>query len=258
MKNEGLVVLERALGVLHFVATRTDASLAEISKGMNLGKSTVARLITCLEAAGLLARQPEAQRFYVGPRVLEYSFAARRGSSLIAAAHPHMVSLESEVGETVGLHVRVGDRRLCVHEVESHNPLRYVHGVGRPGPLNAGAIGKVILAFQPLDDQKAVLGRLQGLPVDSLVASGGRELEAELAAIKQRGYGLSRGEIVSGAISLAAPVFDRSGKLAGALSITGLDARIPEERVSSIATNLCDSARTISHSLGHGSIDLTS
>ncbi|MBI5443719.1 MAG: IclR family transcriptional regulator [Deltaproteobacteria bacterium] len=253
MKSDGVVVLERALGILQWIAARRDAGLAEIAQGTGLGKSTVLRLIGCLETTGLLARQSDTQRYHVGPRVLEYSFAASRGNTLITVVHPHMVALEEDLAETVALHVRVGDRRLCIAEVESRTPLRYVHGVGSSGPLYAGAVGKVILANQEPAEQKDLLRRVSLQPITSSAPLHLQELEAELAVVRTRGFALSRGEVVAGAVSVATPVFDRRGDLVAAMSVTGLGERVPEERLGSVVGRLRDAAAAASRTLGHQS-----
>lgn len=251
MKNEGLVVLERALCILRFVAERADASLAEISEGTGFGKSTALRLLSSLETAGLLGRQPDTQRYYVGARVFEYSRAASQGSSLIRVAHPHMVSLESEFGEAVGLHVRVGNRRFCVDEVEARNPLRYVHEVGSEGPLSAGAIGKVLLAFLPLGELEDLLSQLEFRPLAGLAPRTRAELEDELEVTRRRGYGVSRGEIVPGTVSVASPVFGREGRVVAALSLTGVAERLPERRLAVAVDRLCEAAGLVSRAFGY-------
>ena len=50
-----------------------------------------------------------------------------------------------------------------------------------------------------------------------------------LQRVKHRGYGVSDNEYILGVISIGAPVFDRSGHVIAALSITGPNSRITQE-----------------------------
>src|SRR5439155_4691361 len=121
----------------------------------------------------------------------------------------HLQALTAETGETTTLSVLVGDRRVYAHQIESSQRVRQTIQIGDSAPLYLGASGKAILAFLP-DDQRAAIVRAAADPTVTR-ADGGRidaeALDAELTAVRRRGYATSLSERILGATSSAAPVF---------------------------------------------------
>jgi DNA-binding IclR family transcriptional regulator len=75
-------------------------------------------------------------------------------------------------------------------------------------------------------------------------------LRASLEAIRRAGFCLTTDELVPGASGIAAPVFDRYGRVAGACAIGGPTERVgPRTRV--LAIEVMATARTLSAGLGH-------
>src|SRR5262249_61641772 len=127
------------------------------------------------------------------------------GLDLGAAAEPMMRRLRDETGETVALFIPEGAFRLCIAEVPSNQALSVRAGVGDRERLTVGASGKVILAYMP-----PPLPKVDGEP---------RKHARELALIKERGFAVSREELIQGAVAVSAPVFDGTDRVAGALSV---------------------------------------
>jgi DNA-binding IclR family transcriptional regulator len=151
------------------------------------------------------------------------SAVMHRADDLIAVAMPSLERLRAATGETVSLHCRVGDDRVCVAELISHEPIRMESGIGRIYPIYAGAAGKALLAWLP-DAYEAVRGRLEG--VGPATITDPDELEAELQRVRKRGYAVSDSEVVPGAASLAMPIFGSGGTLLAALNIAGPAMRL--------------------------------
>lgn len=252
MKNQGIVVLDRALAILHYVAThRGEADLTRIATGVGLGKSTVHRLLKSLEDAGLVMRDPGTQRYNVGYRVFEYAFATRKSSSLTRTAYPYMVRLAEAVGETVGLHVQAGDHRLCIEEVESTQLVRYAQGVGSTRLLGIGAVGKLLLAWQPPERRQVLLDRLPLQALTPFTIVDKELLAAELASIRRRRYAISVGEVDEAVFSVAAPVVDFTGSVVAALNATGPRERLQVGGIEAIARELCKTAAAVSATFGY-------
>ncbi|MFX8098529.1 IclR family transcriptional regulator C-terminal domain-containing protein, partial [Acinetobacter baumannii] len=73
----------------------------------------------------------------------------------------------------------------------------------------------------------------------------------ELAPIRERGYAVSRNELIEGAVALAAPFFNGADRVAGSLCIFGPGVRMTEDRVSAFTEWLVAEASTLSKALGH-------
>ncbi len=143
-------------------------------------------------------------------------------------ARPAVVDLMRRTGETVFLGTLCSDRASIVYvdKVESDHVIRYAGGVGDRRPLHATSSGKVILAFLSPDEREQVLKSLSLARHTERTVTSLPALRASLDAIRRDGVCVTTDELVPGASGIAAPVFDRYGRVAGACAIGG-----PTERV---------------------------
>lgn len=103
--------------------------------------------------------------------------------------------------------------------------------VGTVQPLNAGAVGKLLLTYAPTE----VRENLFSAPLRAVTPhtfTDPEELRIEIERVRETGLAASVGENTTGAASIAAPVFDANAELIAAVSIGG-----PTERVTGAAVN---------------------
>ncbi len=119
-------------------------------------------------------------------------------------------------------------------------------------------MGKALLAFSTPHDQRAILHRIaiERFTPNTLVDP--ELLLADLALTRARGYAISNGEHVEGVVSVAAPVFDHTGKAIGAIGMFGPSSRNPVERLHDFGRDLMEAARLISGNVGAPSVSIHS
>src|SRR5690606_6223951 len=78
------------------------------------------------------------------------------------------------------------------------------------------------------------------------------ELEAELARIRQRGYATDPREVYEEVCCVGAPLFDATGRMVAALSISGPSERFTKERIPELVQAVRRRAAAISLALGYG------
>jgi DNA-binding IclR family transcriptional regulator len=76
------------------------------------------------------------------------------------------------------------------------------------------------------------------------------ELEAELSAIRERGYAVNRGESEEGVASVAVPIPTRAPGLRIALNAAAPQNRLDASQYSSVAAALAKAAKEIGDQLG--------
>jgi DNA-binding IclR family transcriptional regulator len=214
----------RALDLLEHVARLPEpAGLIEIAAAAELDKSTAARLLGLLTDRGLVARDPDSRRYAVGPALLALGAAALQRSDLRSGARPYLERLRGATSETVTLHVRVSDSRVCIDGVESPLPIRRAVPLGETIPLTVGASSKAILAFLPGPELKR---HLQSAAAGTDV----RELCAQLVEVRRLGYSARVNDRVQGVSAMSAPIFDGDRPHA-ALTVAGPAERWTLERM---------------------------
>jgi IclR family transcriptional regulator, pca regulon regulatory protein len=205
--------LVRGLDIL-FCVCESDAPMspADLAASLDLPRPTVYRLVDTLVTRGLLARQ--GRSLVPTPRLLMLGGTNRAMLSLRGVAHPHLQRLLAEVGETAGLHIRVGDHRMCVEEIEGHHGIRWARGVGFTAPVWSGAVGHVLLAGIPEQAREEVYERIELTPLAANSVRSIDELRERVDLARERGWSSSRSETVDGAAATAAPVHDEYGTVA--------------------------------------------
>jgi DNA-binding IclR family transcriptional regulator len=141
------------------------------------------------------------------------------------------------------LFVPEGAHRVCVAELQSAQPLSFRRGVGHHDRIVLGASGRAILAHT-----EGALARLKeyaaGLKLD--LSNYPKELEQ----IRKRGYAVSKDELIQGAVAVAAPYFDGSGRVAGSIGVFGPGARLQSAQIHAAGALLLEEAAALSRALG--------
>ncbi len=243
---EAVRAVDRALAVLHaFSAEAPLLSVLDLQARTGLARPTLYRLLQALEARGLVRAEGEPRRFALGAGVMTLAQVWLSGLDIRRLAQPLLERLRDTTGETAALFLLRDGRRLCVAECVSRQVLAMARGVGETEHISRGASGRAMLAFAPAGSAW-LNAALDGLPAGMDRAT----LAAELAAIRSRGYALSRGEVFRGAVAIAAPLFDHSGQVAGSVALFGPEARLQTAEIDAAASLLVAAGRALSRELG--------
>jgi len=243
---------DRAVAILDaFTADRTELGVSEIARITGLSRSTVHRLLVTLRRHELVQQLPNSSNYALGPHLLRLAQIAFSNINLQSAARGTMIRLRDQCNETVGLHTRLGTAtRTVLDQVESSQPLRRTYTeVGMSIPIYQGAPGKILLAFSPEELQEEILGG-QLEPATPRSITDPKKLRAELGRTRKNGYALSFEERVPGISTLAVPIFDHTGRVAAALSVTGPSSRVNKARLLEILPLAVDAASAASANLG--------
>jgi len=239
--------LERAFAILDEVAQRP-AGVTAIAEGVQLPKSTVARLLATLEQVDAVERF-DGVRWRIGPGVAALTSAASPERNLISIAHPFLAGLVAELGEDAGLGLPDGNDVLYVDQVESDNPVQVRDWTGTRAPMHSVPSGLVLLAEWPEDALAAYLAEgLEGRTRKTVTDAA--RLRLRLAEVRERGYAWGLEEFAEGIDSVAAPVRDARGKAIAAIHVHGPAYRFPKVgEEARVAGAVLAAAHTISRLL---------
>jgi DNA-binding IclR family transcriptional regulator len=241
-------VVARVGAVLRAVAVAEPdgASTTDIGKRAGLARPTAHRLLVSLADEHLVARDAKTGRWSLGPELYLLGVGAAYRYDVTDQAREVVTRLARETGESAFFSARRGDETVCVLAEEGSFPLRsHVLHVGIRFPLGVASAGL------------AVLSHLSNRDVDEFFASVQPELEwgpghaesairARIESTRRTGYAVNPALIVDGSWGLGAAVFDRTGKPAWALSITGVETRFKPERHPELGTLLLEQAHQLS------------
>ncbi|MCR2804462.1 IclR family transcriptional regulator [Paenibacillus soyae] len=230
--------VDRALDILLCFTTKTDWAMTEIAEHVGLHKSTVHRMLATLEEKGFIERDRSTDRYHLGLKVWELSANLSRTDDQATIWLPEMVRLRDLLGETVSIYVRDGAERIRMQAVQSNQPVRRVAPVGVRLPLYAGASSKVLIAYADPAVQESILQSIAWPPMVDL-----DQYRLQLQEVLTQGYATSFEEREEGAAALSSPIFDRSGTLAAALSVSGPASRLTMQTMRDYAPVMIEAAR---------------
>lgn len=251
--------IERAAAILRLLASGARGlSLAEISRSLELPKGTALGILRTLQHVGFVEQDPESSRYRLGGGMLSLGTRYLDGNELRTRALNWADTLASRSGESVRIGTLHKHQVLVVHHVFRPDASHQTLDVGTLLPLHATALGKVLMAFDPLAAPEEVAAVETDSPVELTAftrhtVTSMADLEAGLDEIREQGWGWEVEELVDGEVSIAAPIRDRRGVTVGAIGVRGAVERLRDEagkpdmeQVSYVR----DAARAVSRDLG--------
>jgi IclR family transcriptional regulator, pca regulon regulatory protein len=248
--------LERGLEVLEcFTPKQPVRGVNEIAEQLGMSRPTTHRYMSTLLELGYL-EQEKNRKYRLTLAVTNLGMSAMNSMSLPEHAARHMRELREESRLTVALAVLNGERGLCVERLAGSRPGQRTIDqhlqVGCELALHCTALGKVLLAHLPSEQQKDVLGRLELTKAGPNTITGKRTLAAELASVREEGLACDDEESAAGMQALAAPVLDEYGDVVAAIGLHGhLQAISLQALRVSLSPHLLTAAARVSARLGY-------
>jgi DNA-binding IclR family transcriptional regulator len=242
----------KALRILSlFSRDRPEWRVGELSAAIGTANSTVSRIAHTLESQGFLAKLKDKDGYRLGLRLWELgSQAIGDHSEFPQRSLRYLEALVSEVNESVHAAILDGIDVLYVQKVDAQRSIRAYIPLGGRFPPYCTATGKAILAFQSDAIVNSVIQAGLKPHTDRTITSAA-DLRQELARVRRRGYAMTRGEWRADVGGIGAPVYDRTGRVMGAIGTTmPLAHVISKDGSSPIIRAVMNAAAALSQELG--------
>jgi DNA-binding IclR family transcriptional regulator len=231
-QSETVQSVVRALTLLDALGdTRGEVGVAELSKRVGFHVSTAHRLLATLVVHGYARQNPDTGRYALGAKALHLAESYLAQTDLCRLVRPGLERLGRETGETANLVVRDGREALYLDKVESPQNLRIFSRIGRRAPLHCTAVGKVLLAAEPWEAVRRLLGRGPFERLTARTVTSATQFRVELAKVRGQGVALDLEECEEGARCIAVPVRNARGETVAALSVSGPALRMSAQRI---------------------------
>lgn len=249
-----VVALDRGLRALIFLADSGGATLTEISLNTNTPVATTHRILATLRQRGMAQYDDATGKWTIGPQAYRVGATYRESHNLLEVALPVLQAISKETGETSNLAIEDNGELVYLIQVESENPIRASMKNGAANHLNTSGVGKVILAYMPKSRLHHILQSTHLARQTPNSITERTDFIAELARIRQQGWGLDNEERFAGMRCVAAPVFDPAGSIIAGVSISGPSARFPDEALKDLSQCVIRAAQEITDGLSPSSI----
>jgi IclR family acetate operon transcriptional repressor len=240
----------RAIALLDAVAdSEGGARVNELARRIGVNPSTASRLLSTLEAGGLVERTPGGP-YRLGLKLVALSDRVLGALDVRDRARPWLIWLVQETGETATLSVPGGGEAITVDFVPSPSSVVSLARLGRPSVAHATAAGKVMLAFGPPGVAGPEEGARALTPFTERTITDPGALAEELERVRSAGVAEAVGEREPDLNALAAPVTGRGGELVAILGLQGPAARLPAATRRALREPLLRASQELGQALG--------
>ncbi len=238
--------VKRALTILECLDnSRRGLNIAEMSRRLNIPRSSAHVIVLTLERLGYVEREPGGLHYSLGLKAYVLGRGMIKTLQLAETAQPHMEQLTQRLRLAAHLAVPDKEQGVFIQKVAAPSAVQVDTYVGRRMDLHCTGVGKVILAFGPSDIRDHALAKQAYMRHTENTITNPRLLMKELKRVLKAGYAVDDEEEELGVRCIAVPVQDVSGKFLAALSVTGPLRQMPQDSIEQIAEKLQETAAVI-------------
>jgi len=242
----------RASNVLRcFLGEKSHFKISELARQLELDRSTTYRILLSLEKCGLVEKDQKTGEYSLGLSTFEIGNTYLRRMDFIKVSNPIMTELALKVQETIHLAVLSDTEIVYVDKVDSPRTLGVMSKIGQRAPVYCTALGKVLLAFQPENEQSRIIRKMRLTPLTPRTITSKEKLVEELKAIRKQGYSLDHREIEGEVECIGAPIRDHLGNVIAALSISGPQRKIGTPQEKQFISQVIEAASLVSSKMGY-------
>ncbi|UOQ44291.1 IclR family transcriptional regulator [Halobacillus salinarum] len=241
--------IERVNGILNLIATQpSKLRLIDISKELEINKSTMYSLLNTLETLGWIVKE-KGDTYSLGPSLGGLSAAYFRQFNILQSFYLESEKSIDRISENIQLGILDGGNVVYLAKKEGSSPLRLATYPGMKFPAYASAIGKAQLSKYDLEELKTLypyeLEAKTPYTLDNLDS-----LWEEMKTIKEKGYASESQEGAMGFYCIAAPVYNHANEIIAGVSFTMLENSWKEKQIAA-RDEIIDLAQRLSEHAGH-------
>ncbi len=217
----------RAFAVMEIVArSERPVALSEIVEQSGLPGPTAFRILSMLESAGLVQREPTGKTYGVGHRLVRFGLDLMTNNSVRTERRVILRRLVDEIGETCNLAMFGGDEIIYIDRIETDWSLKAELKPGSRVPLHCTSSGKLFLSQMPRVKRRRMLESLSYKRYTENTITDIDLLESQIERIAATKVGTNNEEFQAGVIGVAVPVMDAKGRMLASIALQAPVARL--------------------------------
>src|SRR5258708_1796431 len=244
--------VERTLDIVEALSSNKDGiGVTELSKALNLHKSTVHRLLTTLMVRKYVEQDSETGKYRLSVKLFEIGNAVLSKLNMRAHALPYLRELRERCGETVQLSIVDQNEVLYIDVLESKEKIGVKAAIGERAPLYCTSSGKVWLANLP---EERVYEIFKDQPFKAFTPKtlpNFEVLRSQLNMIRESGWAIDEGEYEDDLRCVGAAIRNYRGRVISCISVSVPASRFTPQTKEGLIKEVKDTADKISYSVGY-------
>jgi len=257
--------IDRAIQVLYLFKNgeQNEYGVSEISRLLDLNKSTVHNILNTLSHHRFLVQNETTRRYRLGPALSELGSLVHSRIDIREVARPHLRQLMEQTESTILLGTFEGKHITIIDKEEPFTHLRVTASIGMQIPFCAGSFGKVFLAYLPPANVNQLLAAYGLRTFTPTSVTDPHQYRVDLAAVRAQGYAIDdKEEYLENVKAISVPIFTlgnmtstaagdgRGQELAAAITLVNFSSRLSPQKMADFTLLLVEAGQKISEELG--------
>ena len=225
--------IDKCFAVLELLAqSKTPMGISEISRRLDLNKSSVFNTVHTLRDLNILENQPDG-KFAFGTRLYILGNTAGKRSALIQTAHPYLRAINERTKLSAFLGLRSDRQAILIDKADSAYGVKVSSEIGMQMPVLAGAGIKAMLSQLSNEEIDEILARTELKRYTPYSITDKGVYKKEILQVRREGIAYDKEEYIEGMVAFGIPVKANGKDLQAAIWAVGLkhqmsDSSIPE------------------------------
>lgn len=244
-------ILAKGMELIELIAQSSKGlTIQEIVNALGHSKTSIYRIICSLEEMGYLLKDQQSGSFSLTRKMFKIGLSTLGMTTIIEHSYEPMRRLRDKLRETVVLGTLMGTKIVILEQVIGSHHFSFILKPGMGVCLHASAPGKAFLANISDRERDEILSKIELTKYTDKTITNVPEFLEELNQVRLCGYGLDRGEELSGVRCIGAPVFNLAGKIAASIWISGPAERMMDDSLEEFSREVVACANEISEKMG--------
>jgi DNA-binding IclR family transcriptional regulator len=245
-------ILAKGMELIELIAQHPEGlTIQEMVNILEQPKTSIYRIVCSLEEMGYLRKILQSNSFVLTRKMFKIGLSTLGTTTIIEHAYDPMRRLRDSLRETVVLGTLMGTKIVILEQVIGSHHFSFILKPGMGVCLHASAPGKVFLANIEDWERDSILSKIEFTKFTSNTIVNESDFLNELECVKVSGYGIDRGEELSGVRCIGAPIYNMAGKIAASVWISGPAERLSDTSIAEYSREVIACANEISDKLGY-------
>ncbi len=242
--------LDRTFDILELLSRgRQGLNLTDISKNVNLHKSTVYRLLSALMARGYIEKRDTTYR--LGLEFVELCSLYLNSLELKTEAAPVLRNLSQQSNQTVFLATQQEDEMVYIDKMETFDSIRKYSIIGQRRPLYCTSLGKALIMDRSDEEIREMFkGKKMTAFTAKTITNVGSLIE-DIGAARKKGWTYDDEEYENDVRCLGAPIHDYRDYTIAAVSTAWYAPTAKNLKLKDMAEMVKAAALEISKRMGY-------
>ena len=244
--------LDRAFNIIELLSNEQNGmTITDISKELDLHKSTVHRLLNSLKQKGYIQKKNDSTMYKIGFGFIDLCSNYLNNLELKTEAEPFLRKLSVFINQTVFLAIMQDQMTVYIDKVEKFHSLRRYSIIGQRVPLYCTALGKALLTGISDDEIKKIYENKTFISKTPNTIMNVNKLIEEISISRVKGWTFDNEEYELGVCCLSSPIYDYRNQVIAAVSASWYTNSADKMDINKNSEYVMSTALEISRSMGY-------